>query len=115
LIQGGVEQAMNADPHVRIQLQHRLDVLMKRAGAISRDLRRPTDPDWAERATEVENDDVLEELDDAGRAELAEIRLALARLEHGTYGTCARCGRAISAPRLAARPSATTCLSCAAD
>lgn len=104
---------MTADLDVRTQLQSRLDVLLKRAGAISRDLRRPTDPDWTERATEIENDDVLEELDEAGRAELAEIQLALARLERGTYGTCVRCGRDIPPPRLAARPSATTCLACA--
>jgi DnaK suppressor protein len=107
--------AMTADRDIRTDLQRRLDVLLNRVGAITRDLRRPTDPDWAERATEVENDDVLEGLDDASRAEVAEIRLALDRLEHGTYGKCARCGRGIPPPRLAARPSATTCVACAAD
>jgi DnaK suppressor protein len=109
-----LEQAMTANQDVRLHLQHRLDVLSNRIGAIARDLRRPTDPDWVERATEVENDDVLEGLDGASRAELAEIRLALERLERGTYGTCARCGRHIPKARLAARPSATTCLTCAA-
>jgi RNA polymerase-binding transcription factor DksA len=96
------------------QLQSRLDVLTRRVGAITRDLRRPGDPDWKERAVEVENDDVLEGLDDASRIEVAQIRAALARLDAGTYGRCARCGEAIAPARLAAMPSATTCVSCAA-
>ena len=105
---------MTADQSVRQHLQSRLDVLLRRVGAISRDLRRPADPDWTERATEVENDDVLEELDEASRAEVAEIRAALNQLDRGGYGRCARCGRPIAPARLAAMPRATTCVSCAA-
>ena len=105
---------MTADPSVRRHLQSRLDVLLKRVSAISRDLRRTSDPDWAERATEVENDDVLEELDEASRAEVAEIRAALDQLDRGAYGRCTRCGRPIAPARLAAMPSAITCVSCAA-
>ena len=44
---------------------------------------------------------------------LAEIDAALGRLEAGSYGTCARCGRAIPAERLEARPTAGTCVGCA--
>jgi DnaK suppressor protein len=44
--------------------------------------------------------------------------LALDRAEQrvaaGSYGRCERCGQLISAARLAARPSAATCISCAA-
>jgi RNA polymerase-binding transcription factor DksA len=105
---------MTADPNVRQRLQSRLDVLLKRVSAITRDLRRTGDPDWAERATEVENDDVLEELDEASRAEVAEIRAALDQLDRGAYGRCTRCGRPIAPARLAAMPSAVTCVSCAA-
>ena len=104
---------MSGHDAFRTHLQDRIDVLLKRVGAITRDLRRPGDPDWQERAVEVENDDVLEGLDDASRAEVAQIRAALARIEHGTYGRCARCGRDIAAVRLAAMPSAITCVSCA--
>ncbi len=32
--------------------------------------------------------------------------------EEGTYGTCANCGRKISASRLRARPEATLCIDC---
>ncbi len=47
------------------------------------------------------------------RGHLAEVDAALARLDEGTYGRCARCGRPIPEARLEARPTATTCVSCA--
>jgi DnaK suppressor protein len=47
------------------------------------------------------------------RARLAAIDAALARLAAGSYGTCVRCGGAIAAARLAARPAAETCIDCA--
>jgi RNA polymerase-binding transcription factor DksA len=98
---------------IRAALKHRLDVLTRRAGAITADLRQPGHPDWSERAVEMENDDVLEGLDEATRAEAAQLRAALARLAAGSYGRCARCGREIGAARLEAIPSATTCVACA--
>ena len=48
------------------------------------------------------------------REHLREIDAALARLDAGDYGTCERCGRPISAGRLEARPTARTCIDCAA-
>jgi RNA polymerase-binding protein DksA len=50
---------------------------------------------------------------DAARQRLADVEAALARLEAGTYGRCETCGRPIAAERLAARPSARTCIDCA--
>ena len=44
---------------------------------------------------------------------LADIDAALGRLDEGTYGTCERCGREVPAERLAARPTARTCVGCA--
>jgi DnaK suppressor protein len=38
---------------------------------------------------------------------------AVARIDDATYGTCDRCGGPIGAERLAARPAAETCISCA--
>lgn len=46
---------------------------------------------------------------------LAEIDAAQERLEHGTYGRCAVCGRPIAPARLAARPTATRCITCASQ
>ncbi|MFG2015024.1 TraR/DksA family transcriptional regulator [Actinomadura geliboluensis] len=46
-------------------------------------------------------------------AQLADIESALDRLRDGTYGACERCGGPIGADRLAARPAARTCITCA--
>ena len=41
---------------------------------------------------------------------LSEIEAALERVESGTYGTCARCGRTIPPERLEANPWASLCI-----
>lgn len=46
--------------------------------------------------------------------ERAEVAAALERVDAGTYGICAVCGRPIPAGRLEARPMATMCVNCAA-
>lgn len=48
------------------------------------------------------------------RERLAEIDHALDRMDEGRYGTCERCGDAISEPRLEARPVSAHCVECAA-
>ena len=44
---------------------------------------------------------------------LAEVLSALKKLDDGTYGMCERCGKPISAPRLAAKPATRLCIDCA--
>jgi RNA polymerase-binding protein DksA len=51
---------------------------------------------------------------DAARRRLADLDDALRRLDDGTYGICAECGKPIPGERLEARPSARTCVGCAA-
>ncbi len=48
------------------------------------------------------------------RRRLAEIDAALSRIDDGTYGTCERCQADIAVARLEARPTARTCVECAA-
>jgi len=43
---------------------------------------------------------------------LGETRVALARMDAGTYGTCERCGAEIPAARLEAVPTASLCIKC---
>lgn len=50
---------------------------------------------------------------DATRGRLADLEDAMTRLAAGGYGVCERCGKPIPAERLAARPSARTCVACA--
>jgi RNA polymerase-binding transcription factor len=55
----------------------------------------------------------LEALLDQSRRHLSELDRALRQLESGDYGTCESCGSPIPAERLAARPTARTCIACA--
>lgn len=43
---------------------------------------------------------------------LAQTKLALERLDNGTYGDCAGCGNPIGKARLMAFPRATLCIAC---
>ncbi len=43
---------------------------------------------------------------------LTAIDAALTRIEDGTFGTCANCGKPIAEERLEARPWATLCIDC---
>ena len=48
------------------------------------------------------------------KGRLADLDRALGQVEAGSYGRCETCGNEIGAERLAARPSARTCIGCAA-
>jgi DnaK suppressor protein len=98
---------------VGLHLHERLDRLLRRVGEIEGDLRSTHDRDSQERAGELENDEVLEGLDEMSLAEVRQIREALKRIESGSYGICSHCRQPISAERLAAVPTAATCVGCA--
>lgn len=95
------------------KLRARLDDLLQRAEVIEDDLRHPLDADWEEQAVDLADDEALEGVDTVLRDEIHQIRLALLRIENGTYGTCAICGEEIRRERLEARPIATRCINCA--
>lgn len=46
------------------------------------------------------------------RTRLRDVDLAMERVVADEYGSCATCGRAIEPARLAARPTALTCVTC---
>lgn len=99
---------------IAAQLRLRLAELTERADGIDDDLRQPLDADFSEQAIDLADDEALEGVEDVLRAEAVQVRAALARIENGTYGTCANCGETIPRARLAARPIATRCIKCAA-
>ena len=99
---------------IREQLEKRLADLLERAEGIEDDLRHPLDADSSEQAIDLADDEALEGVDDVLRQEIAQIRMALLRIENGTYGTCSQCGKKIARKRLEARPVATRCVDCAA-
>jgi RNA polymerase-binding transcription factor DksA len=104
---------MERHTHLRQRLEGRLAEILERIGRIERDLRKTPERDWAEQATAVENDQVLEGLDEIARAEVLEIRRALHRMAQGEYGFCAKCREPIDERRLSAAPTVDRCIYCA--
>ena len=98
---------------VKAGLEAQLAELRERLTRIERDLDEPHDPDSSERAVQMEDDQSLEARGALAASKIASIERALLRIEHGEYGECVQCGAAISEGRLAARPEAALCITCA--
>ena len=98
---------------VRKQLSDRLAELEHRESRVENDLRKPGDRDWTERATQLENDEVLEGLENSIRTEIDQIKSALDRVASDRYGTCSQCENPISNERLQVVPYGTRCIECA--
>lgn len=95
------------------RLRTRLHELNERLEKTESELDQPMNTDAADRATEREGDEVLEELGTAGLAEIRMIESALDRIKDGTFGVCVECGAPISEERLDAVPYAARCRDCA--
>jgi DnaK suppressor protein len=104
---------MHKHEHLRSQLETRLATILGRVARIETDIRSTPDRDWSEQAVLRENDEVLESLDELGRAEAGSIRGALRRIQAGEFGVCAECRGPIEEKRLEAAPTAETCIGCA--
>lgn len=98
---------------MRTALESRLADLLERAEVVEDDLRHPLDADSSEQAVDLADDEALEGIDDVLRQEIGQVRMALLRVDNGTYGTCGQCGKDIARKRLEARPIATRCIDCA--
>lgn len=97
----------------KAELQQKAGALQQRVDAIKHDMQQAHSPDFAEQATERENDEVLQELLLESKASLQSVNHALARIDEGSYGLCIRCGEAIDEQRLSILPEAETCIYCA--
>ena len=105
----GVLAAERADVVGRIvELRRELDQLVQASVGANADDEH--DPEGATIAFERAQ---LSSLLAAAERRSAEIDRTVASLDAGTYGQCERCGQPIGAERLAARPRATTCVTCA--
>jgi len=94
-------------------LEDRLAKLGVRVTKIESDLRNPGSRDWTDRASEKENEEVLERLNATERIEIEQIRAALVRIREGTYTECSICGDPIALGRLEALPYTNSCIDCA--
>jgi RNA polymerase-binding protein DksA len=105
---------MSTHEDIAKALRARLSDLTGRVADIDSELRKPLSADAEERATDLENQDALEGIENSENQEIQQIGEALKRIAEGTYGICAQCGADIDPKRLKALPNATRCISCAA-
>lgn len=108
----GVVEALRRE---RAEAAHRLDVLTSAfeeivAASADSNADDEHDPEGTTIAFERSQVDASVR---ATRERLVEIDAALARHREGVYGTCERCGQPIAVERLAVRPTARTCITCA--
>jgi RNA polymerase-binding transcription factor DksA len=106
---------MTTDESIAKALKARLAELTRRVGDIDSELRKPLSADFSEQAAELENQDALGAIENSELQEIRQIQVALQRIADGTYGVCANCGEAIDPKRLKALPTASRCISCAAE
>ena len=79
-------------------------------GSLEDEEEMPLDNHLAETATVTLDREIDYTLEDNSQHVLAAINGALKRIDEGTYGICARCGRPIEEARLEIRPYATLCI-----
>jgi DnaK suppressor protein len=99
---GRVEQAI---ANLREDHPGRIDDEVEEIAAIA-------DNHLADTATATLDREIDYTLEENSTRVLSEIDAALRRIEDGTYGTCANCGREIATERLEAYPWASLCIDC---
>src|SRR5438046_2936029 len=99
----------------RHQMLHDLDVTEHQVAEDGDDV----DPErggvgnhMADDANQTFEHETMLTLERSVRRHLDQVDEALARIEAGTYGTCANCGKPINPARLEARPSSVLCIDC---
>lgn len=89
-------------------LKHRISEARSEIGEeVGGEVRDTKEQASKEAVDEVRDADLARE-----RAELADVVLAVARIDIGTYGMCCDCGRRIGSRRLKAYPAAKRCHDC---
>jgi len=71
------------------------------------------DKDSEEQASQTQNDEVVDSLEEETRVELAQIKVALERINQGKGEECEVCGKPIDPRRLQVLPYTTVCVDCA--
>ena len=103
---------------VKKKLLEMLEELDERLAKIKNDVKHTDEPiekDFAEQATQTENDEVQDYLGNAAQREIILIKQAIARIDSGNYGICEVCGESIREERLKAMPYSSMCIKCASQ
>jgi len=101
---------------IRNHLIGMLEDLNLRLDRITKNVRHsdvPLEKDFAEQATQNENNEVMDYLGNSARTEIEMINQAIARIDNGQYGICQVCDEPISKERLEAVPYSNMCIKCA--
>lgn len=98
---------------LRVILLQKKEELAARLTRITSNVRRGLDSDSEERATQLEDSEVVDALGNEAREEIEKISAALQRMESGEYGLCLACGEPIGDRRIRAYPYANECIDCA--
>ena len=96
-----------------IEEQTRLQDLIKKTHAHLHHTNGPISQDFADQATETENDEVVAALNREAQQELKQVEAALRRIDNEVFGICVQCGRLIQQARLEALPYTPLCIDCA--
>jgi RNA polymerase-binding protein DksA len=103
---------------VKKKLLEMLEELDERVAKITDHVKHvdePIEKDFAEQATQAENNEVMDYLGNAAQMEIIQIKQALTRIDSGNYGLCEVCGEGIREERLQAMPYASMCIKCASQ
>ena len=90
------------------QLDKSIEVLRSEQPAAREDFPQ----DEIDAGTSLAEGDRAEAILASAMSQRSEVVAALARIQDGSYGTCADCGRPIPEGRLEARPEASRCVNC---
>ena len=95
-------------------ISNQLLEMEQRLAKINWDLTQARSKDFEEQATERENDEVLEEIARETTDSIKRLKVALQKINDGSYGECESCGETIQDERLKALPDTSLCVRCAA-
>jgi DnaK suppressor protein len=113
---GKSNNIMKEYEEVRSHLIAMLEELNLRLTRITNDIKHsdvPLEKDFAEQATQNENDEVMDYLGNSAQTEIEMIKRAITRIDNGQYGICQVCDEPISKDRLKALPYSNLCIKCA--
>lgn len=92
------------------QLETNLKEIEEEDPAVSASLAESSEPGTDSYVADAHGKSIA--LEDSLKENLAAIKATLSRIDDGSYGKCANCGKQIEEDRLLAIPTAGLCLSC---
>lgn len=101
--------------NIVLQLTEKRTELLDRLNRVQKSKSKVHDRDFSEQATERENDEVVDSLEDSILLEIEQINRALSRLESNTYDICSNCNEKIASDRLKALPYTSLCIECSSE